>query len=333
MTSWLEYVEALPWQRRRSLTRGTIDRSAYCAFLRAATLEVEAESAFEEVAARIRDAGAAPPLDKLRCQLSQAFKYVGAKPSEFHIGNEKLPKPVYESDALARVAAKLQADDIGEDYFIARSPFSTWNRSPAGFLHKLFRDGERVVCFNIFKSQGCTLWQHPGPTGNLAMLDFLATGQDSVWFLANPVDGEWREIERLKSEHNPAGRTRRSEECVTSFRYMVIESDDAPRALWLKALARLPLPTASIVDSGGSSIHALVRVDAESKAHWDELVRVKFKQPLTILGADPQALTAVRLTRLANCWRGEKGKLQRLLYLTDAPTDTPICEQPILREC
>lgn len=32
------------------------------------------------------------------------------------------------------------------------------------------------------------------------------------------------------------------------------------------------------------------------------------------LGADPQALTAVRLTRLPGCWRGETNEIQRLLY-------------------
>jgi hypothetical protein len=86
-----------------------------------------------------------------------------------------------------------------------------------------------------------------------------------------------------------------------------------------------------VVDSGGSSVHALFRIDAESKAQWDEVVRTRFKGPLTVLGADPQAMTAVRLTRLANCWRGEKRKLQRLLYLNDSANDTPICELPILR--
>lgn len=116
---------------------------------------------------------------------------------------------------------------------------------------------------------------------------------------------------------------------MTSFRYAVIESDQAPRDLWLRALVQLPLAISAITDSGGSSIHALVRIDADSKAEWDEVVRGRLKAPLTILGADPQALTAVRLTRLANCLRTETGRwqrLQRLLYLDDEPTDCPICD-------
>jgi hypothetical protein len=48
-----------------------------------------------------------------------------------------------------------------------------------------------------------------------------------------------------------------------------------------------------------------------------------------MLGADPGALTAVRLTRLGNCDRVEKGKIQRLLYLDSEPDGTPICHKPI----
>jgi hypothetical protein len=151
---WLEYVDALVWQRRTSQTHGTLDQSAYCAFLRAASLEVEAERVLEEVAARIRDAGVEPPRDKLERQLEGAYAYVGANPGEFYAG-DKPPKATYEPEKLARVASKLEAAEVGDDYFIARSPYTTWNRSPAGFLHKLYREGERVIVFDEFKSQGC----------------------------------------------------------------------------------------------------------------------------------------------------------------------------------
>ncbi len=328
---WTEYVDTLPWQRRTSRTHGTLDHSAYCAFLRAATLGINPEQALNEVVERIRDAGVEPALDKLKRQLGLAYDYVDISLTEFETGN-KIPKAIYKPEKLAAVASKLQVGHIGDDYFIARSPVTTSKRSPAGFLHKLFREGEHVVVFNVFKSQGCAVWRCPGVTGNFSALDFLAAGQQNAWFLANPVNGAWHQVERLKNEYNPTGRTRRSEECITGFRYVVLESDQAPRELWLKALARLPLRIASVVDSGGSSIHALFRIDAESKAHWDELVRSKYKRPLVTLGADPQAMTAVRLTRLANCFRGEKGELQRLLYLNDGPDDTPICERSILRD-
>jgi hypothetical protein len=230
-------------------------------------------------------------------------------------------KPEYQPEKLATVASAL-SDDISAAYLEARSRFTCWNRSPAGFLHKLYRPGEKVVVFNVFKSQGCEVWEHPGISGNLSALDYLQKGQEGVWYMANPVDGElhWNPREGHDS--------RRSEESVTSWRYAVIESDDAPKGLWLKALVQLPLPIAAIYDSGGDSIHALVVVDAVSKSDWDKIVREELAPIIVPLGADEGAMTAVRLTRLPNCRRGETGRVQSLLYLNPEPDYTPIAQRP-----
>ena len=59
----------------------------------------------------------------------------------------------------------------------------------------------------------------------------------------------------------------------------------------------------------------------ESKADWDAKVRA-IKPVLVTLGADPGALSAVRLTRLPQAKRGER--VQRLLYLNPEPDGTPI---------
>jgi hypothetical protein len=159
---------------------------------------------------------------------------------------------------------------------------------------------------------------------DLATLNYLCRGQPKgVWFMAQPVDGEihWNPRQEKNS--------RRSEESVTAWRYLVIESDKAPKDLWLKALVQMPLRFAAIYDSGGKSIHALVRIDAEGKKHWDA-VSDKILPPLVTLGACPGTLSsAVRLTRLAGCMRGETRQLQRLLYLNDEPDDRPICEKPL----
>ncbi len=115
--------------------------------------------------------------------------------------------------------------------------------------------------------------------------------------------------------------SRRSEESITAFRYAVLESDCQALKQWLKILVQLPLPIVSITSSGGKSLHALIRVDATSKLNWDQTIGA-IKPRLINLGADPGALTAVRLTRLPNCYRGER--FQELLYLDPTPTDEPI---------
>jgi len=88
---------------------------------------------------------------------------------------------------------------------------------------------------------------------------------------------------------------------VTAWRYLLLESDKAEARPWLAALVQMPLRIAAIYTSGRRSIHALVRVDATSKADWDAKAR-QLKAGLEILGADPSAMTAVRLTRLPGCY-------------------------------
>ena len=58
-----------------------------------------------------------------------------------------------------------------------------------------------------------------------------------------------------------------------------------------------------------------------SKGDWDANI-AKIKPTLVTLGADPGALTAVRLSRLPQAVRG--GRLQRLLYLNPKPDGSPI---------
>jgi hypothetical protein len=83
-------------------------------------------------------------------------------------------------------------------------------------------------------------------------------------------------------------------------------------SLWLRLLAISGLPIAAIYTSGGASVHALIREPKGSWPEFSELLR-EYKKRLPLVGADPAAMTPVRLTRLPGCKRG--GKFQKLLYL------------------
>jgi hypothetical protein len=166
------------------------------------------------------------------------------------------------------------------------------------------------------------LYVHDGDRQDFRCLDHIREGNVGVWFLAQPVTGE-PAFTGTKTEHFPNGESWRSEANVTNWRYMVIESDDAPQQLWLKAIVHLRAKISAICTSGGKSIHALLRVDQPSKAAWDGF-RDSVKKSLVEIGSDPNSLTAVRLTRLPGCRRGQTGRMQQLLYLNPQPTDTPI---------
>jgi hypothetical protein len=242
------------------------------------------------------------------------------------------PAPVrasFKPQKLQKVASKLAG--FAEADLIARSPIDPQGVTPADFLRALYRPEESVIIFDQYRSQGQELWSCPGADDAFdagALEEFVRpTPGNGAWFLANPVSGRWVNLERLKSEWNPEGRSRRAEECLTAFRFLVVESDQADPAQWLAALAQIPLPFVAVYTSGGRSVHALMRIDARDGQHWRE-IKASIAPSLVTLGADESAMTAVRLTRLPGCFRAEKDALQRLLYLNPAATDAPICELP-----
>jgi hypothetical protein len=187
---------------------------------------------------------------------------------------------------------------------------------PAEFLAAAYQMGDQILIFTEYRSQGQMLWQRCAfKVERDELKSFVRGHRDGVWLLSNPVVGNEHFNERQQK------MSRRSEESITEFRYAVLESDCQPLEQWLRILVQLPLPIVSITSSGGKSLHALVRVKATSKANWDQGVGA-IKPKLINLGADPGALTAVRLTRLPNCYRGDR--FQELLYLDPTPTDDPI---------
>ena len=229
---------------------------------------------------------------------------------------ERAAKPEFCPMVLKRVAAKVGGVPDVRGFLAGVSPVAVEGEDSASVLRWLYPQGsgERVLIFSDMKSQGQMLWEADRADGVEGQA--LPAGPEGVWFLPQPVDGEFHPNPRSGGK-----LSRRSEESVTSWRYAVVESDEADPEDWLRCLVQMPLRIACICESGGRSIHALVRMDAGSKGDWDAKVG-RIKRVLVTLGADAGALSAVRLTRLPQAKRGER--LQRLLYLNPAPDVGPI---------
>jgi hypothetical protein len=187
------------------------------------------------------------------------------------------------------------------------------------YLAALYGKDERVLVFTDQRSQGQALW----PDDRLP-----ERGEDGVWYLPQPVDGV--------TYMNPrtGNRSRRSEESVTAFRYLVLESDEAPVRPWLGLLVQLPARIEAIYTSGGRSVHALVRVDCASKAAWDaEKQRMRAALGMLFLGGlDKGVLSAVRLSRLPGCYRASKKGWQKLLYIQPHAELRPIIDRAPSRD-
>ena len=238
-----------------------------------------------------------------------------------------ITKIQYTPAKLSQVAGRITQPANWRRWLFERSPQRLDATSTSSFLAQLYRHGETVLVFDTMQSRqplasvsiaSPMKWEPP------AFIHDGGRGGLGIWFLCNPVDACWHPNPR--QDGKPSCR---SEESVTSFRYAVLESDQAPADQWLAFIVQLPVPIAAIYTSGGRSIHALVRVDVPSKAAWDEIIG-PLKRPLKVLGADPACLSAVRLTRLPGCWRPEKRGYQKLLYLCPEPQAVPLRDLPVI---
>lgn len=178
------------------------------------------------------------------------------------------------------------------------------SKLPAIMLRKGF-DGSELLQ-PAKKKVGCA-WE---PVEDAGVREALAKNEwpKGFWWLPQPVDGKW-----THDTLNPDQVSCRSHFNVLSFRWLVLESDQAPADLWLRYLVTLP-GVGLITTSGGKSIHALIRVDQPTREAYNRIVE-RHKYRFIRLGADPLSLSAVRLTRLPGCYRAEKKQRQTLLYL------------------
>ena len=111
-----------------------------------------------------------------------------------------------------------------------------------------------------------------------------------AWIRFNPLDGKG-----VKNEN------------VTEFRYALVESDTLDLSKQYSLMKELQLPIAIMVHSGGKSIHAIVRIDAQNYDEYrkrvDYLYSVCQKNGMQL---DRQNRNPSRLSRLPGVYRKDK---------------------------
>lgn len=220
-----------------------------------------------------------------------------------------LPDPKF-IDKIVKAAGNVD----GEELLRKHSPVDPSNADLKCFFDSLYSPGEKILIFEHLRSRGDCIYE----VGTQIPDSLPLQAEEGIFFLTNPVDGFFHPNRREKGK-----RSRRSEESITAYRYLLIESDNVPVEDWLRILIQLPLPIAAVTLSGGKSVHALVRVDADSKPDYDE-GRRRLRPILGALGVDLQATSAVHLSRLPTAYRGDVE--QKLLYLNPVPETKPILE-------
>lgn len=114
--------------------------------------------------------------------------------------------------------------------------------------------------------------------------------EGGAWIRFNPLDGKG-----VRNDN------------VAELRYALVESDSMDIDKQNATLRELELPIAALVFSGGKSLHAIVRIDADSypeyKKRVDYLYTICEKNGMAI---DTQNRNPSRLSRMPGCIRGDK---------------------------
>lgn len=257
----------------------------------------------------------------------------------------------FEPNALQKMM--LRGFDPTTSWLAERSPWDPRRLSAQQFLDGIFEPGEKTIIFFRYASQGqfghiagnpgktYYVGDRPGLRPTIAE-EFPDHGREGAWFLPCPINGQWHPNGKVDAAGNPE-LSRRTAASISTFRHMLLESDDAPPQQWLNLICQLDLPISALYTSGGRSIHALIKIDTPTKSAFDAF-RDRVSPVLSMLGADPAAISAVRLTRLPGILRDgttdkdgryqkfDPPRLQRLLYFNPTPEIKPIKLLPRLRE-
>ena len=209
-------------------------------------------------------------------------------------------------------------------------PLEDWKWDSMMLLAGLYGKDEHinvVIDYTVETKAGGSLKANPKGAGKTLLRDdWLRSIREhgapqskaGAWIRPNPV-----------KEHGSGKGGAICDADVVSYRFTILESDLLTAELALSLFARLPLPIAAILSSGGKSPHAWVKLDCLNAEEYREKVE-RIYALLARFGLDPNNTNESRLSRLPGAQReiGKQGDGgQRLLYLNDEASEAPIFER------
>jgi hypothetical protein len=280
-------------------------------------LHIKAEAAIELIRSKLTRAEQHPG------EIAHAVANVYGYEPEPGAERVKVEAAAFNPSLLTERARQLPAefrDDL-PNWLATLSPAST-DIGPAEYLNAVFPGETQLATTNMHTKDGF-VYRSPDQAPEVERFvqgnrPYVINGKTYCggWYLANPINGEWKN-DSIRSVAN-----------LTSFRHIVLESDKAPAEQWLAMLVQEPLAIVALYSSGNKSVHALVRIQANTKAQFNQF-KDEFKRKYCPLGADNGAMSAVRLTRLPGVVRRDNANVQKLLYLNPRPAVKPIYKKKL----
>jgi hypothetical protein len=273
----------------------------------------------QDIRAHIPHGGRRVPDGEIRDAVRKAIAECRTAPGHTrHIshGRSRRPaKPAAPFEGTKYLKTLLaRGDGAGEVDIWELSPYRIdWEPGPLDaitLLETLYKPQEPLFIGGVYDCAVHTMESH---------LTRIKAGNVEPHIIPNPMDGQLHETA-------DGGASYRCDNAVKDHRFAVVEFDDMPKAdqfaFWYSVITGHLLPVAALIDSGGKSIHAWLRVDLPDRAAWDHHIRRGLYDPdtgrMAILGADRACQNPSRLSRLPGHYREEKGAWQRLLYLNPA---------------
>jgi RecA-family ATPase len=108
--------------------------------------------------------------------------------------------------------------------------------------------------------------------------------------------------------------SRRRKESLAAYRHILVEFDHIPKTEQYQLIIQSRIPCAAIVDSGGKSIHAIVKVDASDLRQAEQRASALMEH-FKDYGVDTQCRDPSRLSRFVDVVREDTGGEQKLLAL------------------
>ena len=296
-------------------------------------------SRFYDAVGQCPSAGSGVHAWMMRCANLAAIANVPPAEAETAInqGMSRVPNPTNEVvTAIQKAYAEIIPGHVGA--WQSSQPKPSPRKLPGtarAFIHKGDGAGE-----NDWLAASPVRFNHdPGPHQALALLDALYTPEDFL-FCGEKYGADVLAVWRLRGQiadggpvpphiiPNPmtgrpgrkkdGGLSYRCDNSVEAFRFAVAEIDEGltraeQLALWWGFASA---PIAALIDSGGKSIHAWLKVDRPDRVSWErDVEQTLFDRVLIPLGCDRQCRNESRLSRMPGHYRSEKEAWQRLLYL------------------
>jgi hypothetical protein len=225
-----------------------------------------------------------------------AEQYGGYTPSKKWSFDDYLPAEAEEGNYYEEVLSKNSAEE------------EPWQMA-VRYLETLFTPDESVSYVHSATFKEDKVKWIPADAGHVRNVSAIIRDLkkykrlDEAFGTINPEAGAW-------IRHNPSTGAKDAD--VTRFAYVLVESDSMPLEEQKKFLINQKLPIVALIESGGKSIHAIVKIEASDENEFKQRTSFLFDYlSQRHFQIDEANKNPARLSRLPGAMRN--GNIQRLL--------------------